>query len=202
MSHQDLSAKPEPFTVDSAAIEVAPIQIPGATPGGIAAQLLNIDLARGIVATIIHFRPGAEIPAHFHKEGAEAHFVLEGELTDGDRTYGPGAYLTHAAGVVHGPHRSEKGCRVLTVQGGKMAAGDSDFHLADENGASPAGGDQRAGESRGGQASVEANARPAAAESGSGTPPDMEHEPVAATELLESQKTAPTADNPTNPTTS
>ncbi len=84
--------------------------------------MLNIDLERGIVATIIHFRPGAEIPAHFHKEGAEAHFVLEGELTDGDRTYGPGAYLTHAAGVVHGPHRSEKGCRVLTVQGGKMAA--------------------------------------------------------------------------------
>ncbi len=125
-----MSDVPQPFAIDSAAIETAPIQIPGATPGGIAAQLLNIDLERGIVATIIHFRPGAEIPAHFHKEGAEAHFVLEGELTDGDRTYGPGAYLTHAAGVVHGPHRSEKGCRVLTVQGGKMATGDSDFHLA------------------------------------------------------------------------
>ncbi len=84
-----MSEKPEPFAIDSASIEVAPIQVPGATPGGIEAQLLNIDLARGIVATIIHFRPGAEIPAHFHKDGAEAHFVLEGELTDGDRTYGP-----------------------------------------------------------------------------------------------------------------
>ncbi len=192
MSHQDPSDLPQPFAIDSADIETAPIQIPGATPGGIEAQLLNIDLARGIVATIIHFRPGAEIPAHFHKEGSEAHYVLEGELSDCDRTYGPGAYLTHAAGVVHGPHRSEKGCRVLTVQGGRMANGDSDFHLADEKGSERGTGHQ---------ASVEANARPAVAERGPATPPDMEHEPVDRSELLESQKTAPTADNPTNPTT-
>ncbi len=194
-----LSEKPQPLAIDSAAVEASPIQIPGATPGGIAAQLLNIDLDRGIVATIIHFHPGAEIPAHFHKEGAEAHFVLEGQLTDGDRTYGPGAYLTHAAGVVHGPHRSEKGCRVLTVQGGKMAAGDSDFHLAEGQ----KGGGRRPGqEGDGDPQSVEANKRPAVAEAGQAAPPDMEHEPVKTSELLESQKTAPTADNPTNPTTS
>lgn len=176
-----MTDKPEPLAIEAASVEISAIRIPGATPGGIEAQLLNIDLERGIVASIIHFKPGAEIPAHYHKEGAEAHFVIEGELIDGGRTYGPGAYLTHAAGVVHGPHRSERGCRVLTVQGGKLAAGDSDFHLvADGDGA-----DTQAG-------------RPVEA---STVPPDMRHEPVGEDELLESQKTAPTPDNPTNPGT-
>jgi quercetin dioxygenase-like cupin family protein len=126
-----MTEKPGPLVVESAEVEASPIQIPGATPEGIEAQLLNIDLDRGIVATIIHFKPGAAIPAHYHRNGAEAHYVLEGELIDGERRCGPGTYLTHAAGVVHGPHRSEQGCRVLTIQGGKLAAGDTDFHLAD-----------------------------------------------------------------------
>jgi quercetin dioxygenase-like cupin family protein len=179
-----MSHKPEPLAVDAASVERSPIRIPGATPGGIEAQLLNIDLERGIVATIIHFKPGAEIPAHFHELGAEAHFVLEGDLIDGGRTYGPGAYLTHAAGVVHGPHRSEGGCRVLTVQGGKIAADDTDFHLASDDRNASTG---------------EAGTRHKADE---GTvPPDMEHEPVPEEDLLESQKTAPTPDNPTNPST-
>lgn len=175
-----MSSKPEPLAVETDAIEIAPIQIPGATPGGIEAQLLNIDLERGIVATIIHFKPGASIPAHSHKLGSEAHYVLEGELIDGERRYGPGAYLTHAAGVVHGPHRSDQGCRVLTVQGGKLAAGDSDFHLAPGDGAAAsAAKPQPEGEA----------------------PPEMAEEGIGEHELLESQKTAPTADNPTNPAT-
>ena len=184
-----MSKKPEPLTVKSGEVAVSPIRIPGATPDGVAAQLLNIDLERGIVATIIHFKPGAEIPAHYHELGSEAHFVIEGELTDGDQTYGPGSYLTHAAGVVHGPHRSDKGCRVLTVQGGKMAADDSDFHLVEQNGGAKRQPD-----------SVQANPEPRD-DKASTVPPDMRHEPVDKSELLESQKTAPTPDNPTNPTT-
>ncbi len=174
---------PEPLLVEEASIEAAPIQIPGATPGEIEAQLLNIDLARGIVATIIHFKPGAEIPAHFHKEGSEAHYVLEGELIDAGRRLGPGAYLTHAAGVVHGPHRSETGCRVLTVQGGKMAYGDEDFHLVEDQ---PREGEERPAGSP--------NAR-------TEWSPDQAADALAATDLPETQTVAPTPDNPTNPTT-
>ncbi len=64
-----MSDVPQPFCDRLCRDQNRPDPDPGATPGGIAAQLLNIDLERGIVATIIHFRPGAEIPAHFHKEG-------------------------------------------------------------------------------------------------------------------------------------
>ena len=183
-----MTEKPGPLVVETAELETSLIQIPGATPEGIEAQLLNIDLDRGIVATIIHFKPGAAIPAHFHENGSEAHYVLEGELIDGDRRCGPGTYLTHAAGVVHGPHRSEQGCKVLTIQGGKLAANDTDFHLAD-------GADGR------GAPDDEAPAAPRGAPSGGEVPPDMKHAPVPEDELMESQKTAPTPDNPTNPTT-
>ena len=183
-----MTDKAEPLTVASGEVGTSPIQIPGATPDGLEAQLLNIDLDRGIVATIIHFKPGASIPAHYHEKGSEAHYVLEGELIDGERRCGPGTYLTHAAGVVHGPHRSEQGCKVLTIQGGKLSADDTDFHLVD-----------------GGQAPDASNAdAPASTQGQAGdgqVPPDMKHAPIPEGELLESQKTAPTPDNPTNPTT-
>jgi quercetin dioxygenase-like cupin family protein len=97
-----MTERTEPLFIESTAIETVGIQIPGATPNGLDAQLLNVDLARGIIATIIHFKPGVSIPAHFHNGGSEAHFVLDGDLIDAGRTCRPGAYLTHAAGVVHG----------------------------------------------------------------------------------------------------
>ncbi len=85
--------------------------------------------------------------------------------------------------------------------GRQDGSGDSDFHLAGGQGSEQAGDKRGEAEPRSHQTSVEANTRPAVAEAGPTTPPDMEHEPVTEGELLESQKTAPTADNPTNPTT-
>ena len=112
-------------------IETSGIKLPGATPEGIEAQLLNVDASRGVVATIIHIKPGAEIPAHFHRNGAEAHYVLEGDLVDAGRSLGPGTYLTHAAGVVHGPHASVHGCKVLTIQATEVGSQGYDFNLAE-----------------------------------------------------------------------
>lgn len=47
------------------AVDVSEIEfpIPGATPGGVAAKLINVDAARGLVTTIIHIKLGAQIPA-------------------------------------------------------------------------------------------------------------------------------------------
>ena len=45
---------------------------------------------------------------------------------------GPGAFLTHAAGVVHGPHESRGGAKVLTVQSWRSRDGRFDSHLADK----------------------------------------------------------------------
>lgn len=90
-------------------LEPVAFPIPGATPGGVMATLVNTDGAKGIVTTIIHIAPGARIPAHFHKDGAEAHFVLEGDFINAGVSHPPGAFVTHAAGVVHGPHESSGG---------------------------------------------------------------------------------------------
>ncbi|MCJ2035556.1 cupin domain-containing protein [Methylobacterium sp. J-068] len=166
-------------------IETSGIKLPGATPDGIEAQLLNMDAARGVVATIIHIKPGADIPAHFHRNGAEAHYVLEGDLVDAGRSLGPGTYLTHAAGIVHGPHGSVHGCKVLTIQATEVGSQGYDFNLADT------------GESPKPPADASTDPMPARGT----TPPDMALEEVPTDDRPETERLGPTDDNPTNPTT-
>lgn len=119
------------LVLNAAAAPKVPFDIPGATPGGVTAVLLNTDAARGLVTTIIHIAPGARIPAHFHRNGAEAHYVLEGDFINDGVTHGPGGFVTHPAGTVHGPHESATGCRVLTLQTAFVDPAAPDFHLAD-----------------------------------------------------------------------
>lgn len=115
-------------------IPSTPFEIPGAT-GIFRIQILNQDTARGVVTSIVHLPPGGRIPAHRHQAGAEMHYVLEGDLVEGGEILGPGAFLTHAAGVVHGPHESRGGARVLTVQHWQSHGGEFDFEPAGEGGA-------------------------------------------------------------------
>ena len=58
------------------------------------------------------------------------HYVLEGDLIDGGKELGVGAFLTHAAGQVHGPHESRGGAKVLTVQQWQSKDGTFDFEQA------------------------------------------------------------------------
>ena len=118
-------------TVQAMATEVAaaPFVIPGGR-GEFRIQLLNEDQSRGVVTSIVHIPPGGHIPAHSHRQGAEMHYVLSGDLIDAGRRLGPGAFLTHAAGQVHGPHESEGGAQVLTVQEWQSRDGDFDFNPA------------------------------------------------------------------------
>ncbi len=92
-------------------VEATPFEIPGATGGTFLIQILNEDAAKSVVTTIVHLPPGGRIPAHLHRAGPEMHFVLEGDLVEAGEELGPGAFLTHAAGVVHGPHESRNGAR-------------------------------------------------------------------------------------------
>lgn len=119
----------EKIAINVADIEASAVQFPGVTAGQLSIQLLNADASRGMIASVIVMAAGAVVPAHRHEKGAEAHFVLEGEFVDSGRTFGPGAYLTHAAGVVHGPHSSPRGCRVLTMRDAEITV--EDHHLAD-----------------------------------------------------------------------
>ena len=122
--------------------EAAPFEIPGAAGGPFLVQVLNEDSARGVVATVVHLPPGGRIPAHLHRAGPEMHFVLEGDLIEAGEELGPGAFLTHAAGVVHGPHESRGGAKVLTVQSWQSHDGRFDVQLAEGEQAEgpPAGG--------------------------------------------------------------
>jgi quercetin dioxygenase-like cupin family protein len=116
------------LVVDAGAVSPMAFPIPGSTPGGVQAQLLNVDGDRGLVATIIHIAPGARIPAHVHHDGAEAHYVLDGDFINAGQVLGPGAFVTHPVGVVHGPHESRSGCRVLTLQTAYVDPAKPDFH--------------------------------------------------------------------------
>jgi quercetin dioxygenase-like cupin family protein len=111
----------------------APFSIPGATGGSFRIEVLNQDTAQGVVTSIIHLPPGGRIPAHRHSAGSEMHFVLSGDLIDQGEALGPGGFLTHAAGVVHGPHESRGGARVLTVQHWQSHNGDFDFETAEKD---------------------------------------------------------------------
>jgi quercetin dioxygenase-like cupin family protein len=119
------------LVVQTGQVEAVPFAIPGATPGGVKATLVNVDGARGLVTTIIHIAPGARIPAHYHNDGAEAHYVLEGDFINGGISHAPGAFVTHPAGVVHGPHESKGGCKVLTLQTAYVDPSKPDFHIAE-----------------------------------------------------------------------
>ncbi len=121
----------ESLVVHTNEIEPVPFPIPGATLDGVTATLVNVDAARGLVTTIIHIAAGARIPAHYHEEGPEAHYVLSGDFINGGETLGPGAFVTHPTGVVHGPHESRTGCSILTLQSAYVDPANPDFHIVD-----------------------------------------------------------------------
>ena len=111
-------------------LEQISFPIPGAT-GTITASLVNIDIERGIVTTVIHIHPGGRIPAHYHKNGAEAHYVIEGDFINAGVVHGQGGFVTHPAGVIHGPHESVNGCKVLTMQTSFVDPAQPDFIVSD-----------------------------------------------------------------------
>ena len=123
----------------AADVPATPFRIPGATGGEFRIQLLNEDAAAGVVTSIVHIPAGGRIPAHRHEAGAEMHYVLEGDLIEAGQPLSVGAFLTHAAGVVHGPHESRGGAKVLTVQSWQSKDGDFDFIPAEATEGTPTG---------------------------------------------------------------
>lgn len=119
--------------------EAVPFEIPGAT-GEFRIQILNEDRDKGVVTSIVHLPPGGVIPAHYHEAGSEMHYVLEGDLIEAGEPLSVGAFLTHAKGVVHGPHESKGGAKVLTVQTWQSEGGNFDFRPAEGGAAAGSGG--------------------------------------------------------------
>jgi len=126
---------PQKVQLQATGIEAAPFEIPGAT-GEFRIQILNEDQANGVVTSIVHLPAGGRIPAHRHDAGSEMHYVIEGDLIEAGESLKAGAFLTHAAGVVHGPHESQGGAKVLTVQTWQSRDGQFDFHVVETEDAS------------------------------------------------------------------
>lgn len=63
---------------------------------------------------IIDFAPGTQWPDVDHHAGEERYFVLEGEVLEGHRVHGPGAYIVFGSGSSHQP-RTETGARMLGI---------------------------------------------------------------------------------------
>ncbi|MEV0298804.1 cupin domain-containing protein [Nocardia sp. NPDC050710] len=62
---------------------------------------------------VVDIAPGAEWPElDVHAGYGEAYFVVEGEVIEGERRYGPGTYVFFEPGSSHRP-RSERGARVF-----------------------------------------------------------------------------------------
>lgn len=80
---------------------------------GVAWKKLRHDPRTGESAVLLRFEPGAAYAAHRHPAG-EQYLVLEGELVDGGRRWGPGAYVHHPPGSAHAP-RSEGGALVYVT---------------------------------------------------------------------------------------
>ena len=120
---------PSLIVADAASVPASPFVIPNAT-GEFKIQILNEDTEKGVVTTIVHLPPGSRIPAHKHSKGAEMHYVLEGDLVENGQALAPGAFITHPAGQVHGPHESKNGAKVLTVQLWQSEGGEFDFEPA------------------------------------------------------------------------
>ena len=112
--------------------ETQQLTVPGATPDGIARKVFNLDADKGMTAIVIVMAPGSHIPAHYHKKGAEAHYVLSGEMIENGQPLGPGTFLTHTANTVHGPHETKTGCSILTFQEAYVDPADPDFYIAED----------------------------------------------------------------------
>ena len=69
---------------------------------GVQWKKLYFDRASGESAVLLRFAPGATYDAHRHPAG-EQYLVLEGQLEDGGRRYGPLTYVRHAPGSAHRP---------------------------------------------------------------------------------------------------
>jgi anti-sigma factor ChrR (cupin superfamily) len=96
--------------VNTANLTWAPLDFPG-----VSMRVVHEDKKSGGMTVMTRLEPGASIPAHIHNKADETVFVISGDFIEENVEYGPGSFFAAAAGVPHGPHRSSKGCVVLTT---------------------------------------------------------------------------------------
>jgi anti-sigma factor ChrR (cupin superfamily) len=80
---------------------------------GVEYRVLRKHPVDGGLTLLLRFAKGVGYPAHRHP-GGEEYYMLEGDLRDGGRSYGRGAYVWHPPGSIHAPS-SPGGCELIVV---------------------------------------------------------------------------------------
>ncbi|MDP1798742.1 MAG: cupin domain-containing protein [Planctomycetaceae bacterium] len=83
-------------------------------PPGLSYRLLFADAARQRMTIQMRAEAGSRIPAHKHR-GVEECLVMEGDLSDGDRTYFAGDYFRCAEGSRHEDQTTVNGCVCVLI---------------------------------------------------------------------------------------
>lgn len=100
-------------TTDTAALDWSPTGWPG-----VSMKMIRHDESTGGVTGMMRLAPGSTIPAHRHTQSDQIMYILEGDLTEANVTFGPGTYLVAKAGSPHGPHGTTNGCVLLSIYPG------------------------------------------------------------------------------------
>lgn len=102
------------YVTRSMETEWTPLLEAGIKTDGISVKVLRFDEATGRAPTfLLKFDAGASYPKHSHPAGEEA-FVLEGEVSFGERHLEVGDYLYTPPGGVHHVY-SKAGCVLLFI---------------------------------------------------------------------------------------
>lgn len=85
---------------------------------------------------LVDIGPGGGLGAHVHRHHDEVIAIVEGEvefrLGDEVETLGEGRVISVGAGTIHAPVRSENGCVLISVFGGRFDPDNPDREFVDE----------------------------------------------------------------------
>jgi mannose-6-phosphate isomerase-like protein (cupin superfamily) len=109
------------FDQEILASQVKSDRFPFPSEGDITLAVRNKNYSLGPVMLHLVMTPGSVIPAHLHEGVAEVLYVLEGDFINEGKQHEPGTSLHVKAGKLHGPHSTEKGCKLLVLWTDKAA---------------------------------------------------------------------------------
>jgi quercetin dioxygenase-like cupin family protein len=109
------------FDQEILASQVKSDRFPFPSEGDITLAVRNKNYSLGPVMLHLVMTPGSVIPAHLHEGVAEVLYVLEGDFINEGKQHQPGTSLHVKAGKLHGPHSTEKGCKLLVLWTDKAA---------------------------------------------------------------------------------
>ncbi len=81
---------------------------------GVSFKTLFEDRERRFATALVRMAPGSSYPSHRHA-GIEECYVISGDVSLGDHTFGGGDYLVSQVGSIHPPHETDGGCVLLIV---------------------------------------------------------------------------------------